>query len=198
MIRVPGLQMLPPTLTSLSGPTSGNSHSTTVLAAMSVCLTVSVCLSVCRCACLIVCPADGLYVCLSASGCVYLSLYSWVRRKGGGGCIPRFVPVQSCVPHPSAWHFSRLLCLLENAVLFPQSRWQNIHAALHSLHHFSSQVFPGRQVEELGAAASLCGCVGGLCCPGALLHHPHHSCPRPDQCETFPTSLTATASTKFS
>ena len=37
------------------------------------------------------------------------------------------------------------------------------------------------QVEKLGAAASLCGCVGCLCCPGALLHHPHHSCPRSDQ-----------------
>ena len=42
------------------------------------------------------------------------------------------------------------------------------------------------QVEELGAAAALCGCVGRLCGSGALLHHPHHSCPGPHQ-RTTPT-----------
>ena len=40
------------------------------------------------------------------------------------------------------------------------------------------------QVEELGAAAALCGCLGRLCGPGTLLHHPYHSRARPHQCET--------------
>ncbi len=41
------------------------------------------------------------------------------------------------------------------------------------------------QVEELGAAAALCGGVGRLLCPGTLLHHPHHCSPGPDQCKAF-------------
>jgi len=41
------------------------------------------------------------------------------------------------------------------------------------------------QVEELGAAVTLCGSVGRLLCLGALLHHTHHRSSEPHQCKAL-------------